>query len=55
MAEKKQWADQMPNIAMNLAEDVEKRNGYPAKKILSAYMDALRAAGEHPVRDWDKK
>ncbi len=55
MAEKKQWADLMPNIAMNLAVDVEKRNGYPAKKILSAYMDALRAGGEHPVRDWDKK
>jgi len=54
-AEKKQWANLMPNIAMNLAEDVEKRNHYPAKKILGAYMDALRAAGEHPVRDWDKK
>jgi len=52
--EKKHWADMMPNIAQNLAADVEKRNGYPAKKILSAYMDALRAAGEKPVRDWDK-
>jgi TRAP-type C4-dicarboxylate transport system substrate-binding protein len=52
--EKKHWADLMPNIAQNLAADVEKRNGYPAKKILSAYMDALRAAGEKPIRDWDK-
>jgi TRAP-type C4-dicarboxylate transport system substrate-binding protein len=54
-AEKKQWANLMPNIAMNLAADVEKRNHYPATKILGAYMSALRAAGEHPVRDWDKK
>jgi len=53
-AEKKQWADSMPNIAMNLAEDVEKSDGYPAKKILSAYMDALRAGGEKPIRDWDR-
>ena len=34
--------------------DVEKRNGYPAHKILSAYMDGLRAAGEKPLRAWDK-
>lgn len=54
-AEKKQWADMMPNIAMDLAKDVEKRDGYPARKILSAYMSALRAAGEKPVRNWDKE
>ncbi|MGE0563297.1 MAG: C4-dicarboxylate TRAP transporter substrate-binding protein [Pseudolabrys sp.] len=54
-ADKKKWANMMPNIAMDLADDVEKKNGYPAKQILSAYMDALRKAGEKPVRDWDKK
>jgi len=54
-AEKKQWADMMPNIAMDLAKDVEKRDGYPATKILAAYMSALRAAGEKPVRNWDKE
>jgi len=52
---KKEWADSMPNIAKNLADDVEKRNGYPAHKILSAYMDAMRAGGAKPIRDWDKK
>jgi TRAP-type C4-dicarboxylate transport system substrate-binding protein len=52
---KKEWADSMPNIAKNLADDVEKRNGYPAHKILSAYMDAMRAGGAKPMRDWDKK
>jgi TRAP-type C4-dicarboxylate transport system substrate-binding protein len=54
-AEQKRWADKMPNIAQNLAKDVEKKNGYPATKILAAYMDALRAAGEKPARNWDKE
>ncbi len=53
--EQKKWAQKMPNIAQNLAKDVEKKNGYPAMKILAAYMDALRAAGEKPARDWDKE
>lgn len=54
-AEQKKWADKMPNIAQSLAKDVEKKNGYPAMKILAAYMDALRAAGEKPARNWDKE
>ncbi len=53
-ADQKKWADKMPNIAQNLAKSVEKKSGYPAMKILAAYMEALRAAGEHPARDWDK-
>lgn len=53
--EQKKWADKMPNIAQNLAKDVEKKNGYPAMKILAAYMDALRAGGEKPARNWDKE
>jgi TRAP-type C4-dicarboxylate transport system substrate-binding protein len=53
--EKKHWADSLPNIAQNLAADVEKQRGYPARKMISAYMDALRAGGAKPVRDWDKK
>jgi len=52
--EQKKWAQKMPNIAQNLAKDVEKKNGYPAMTILTAYMEALRAAGEKPARDWDK-
>ncbi len=52
--EQKKWAQKMPNIAQNLAKDVEKKQGYPAMKILAAYMDAMRAAGEKPARDWDK-
>lgn len=54
-AEKKEWAFLMPNIAQDLAADVEKKNGYPAKEILAAYMQALRDAGEKPIRNWDKE
>jgi len=52
--DRKKWAHMLPNIAQEMATDVEKRTGYPAAKILGAYMDALRAAGETPVRDWDR-
>jgi len=52
--EKKHWADSLPNIAQNLAADVEKQQGYPARKMITAYMDMLRAGGAKPVRDWDK-
>ncbi|MGA7486683.1 MAG: C4-dicarboxylate TRAP transporter substrate-binding protein [Xanthobacteraceae bacterium] len=54
-ADKKKWAFLMPNIAKNLADDVEKRNNYPAHQILAAYMEALRASGAKPVRNWDKE
>jgi TRAP-type C4-dicarboxylate transport system substrate-binding protein len=53
-ADRKKWAEKMPNIAQNLAKEVEQKEGYPATKILAAYMDAMRAAGEKPARDWDK-
>ncbi len=52
--QQKAWANKMPNIAQNLAKSVEKKNGYPAMKILAAYMEALRAGGEKPARNWDK-
>jgi C4-dicarboxylate-binding protein DctP len=54
-ADQKKWANLMPNIAQNLAKSVEKKQHYPAMKILAAYMEGLRAGGEHPARDWDKK
>jgi len=52
--EKKHWADSLPNIAQNLAADVEKQAGYPARKMIAAYMSMLRAGGAKPIRDWDK-
>jgi hypothetical protein len=53
MAEKQKWLDGMPNIAERWAEATEAR-GIPAKRVLSAYMDAVRSRGGMPLRQWDR-
>jgi TRAP-type C4-dicarboxylate transport system substrate-binding protein len=53
-AEQVKWANAMPNIAKEWADRANK-DKLPGTQVLSAYMDALRAAGAKPVRDWDKK
>ncbi|MGE3936243.1 MAG: TRAP transporter substrate-binding protein DctP, partial [Rhodospirillaceae bacterium] len=52
--ERKRWASMMPNIAKEWAADMDKQ-GLPGTKILSAYMDEVRASGEPVVRNWDKE
>ncbi len=52
--ERSAWAKAMPNLAKEWAAEMEAK-GIPAKEILTAYMDALRAAGEKPLRQWDKE
>lgn len=52
-AERKRWADSMPNMAKAWVEAMEKK-GVPAKQIMIDYMAALRSAGAKPARDWDK-
>jgi TRAP-type C4-dicarboxylate transport system substrate-binding protein len=52
-AERVKWAKAMPNIAKEWAARMEKKN-LPGKKVLSLYMDALRAQGVKCARDWDK-
>lgn len=49
-AERKKWADAMPD----LAGEWVKANGEPAKAVLKAYMDGARARGAQPLREWDK-
>jgi TRAP-type C4-dicarboxylate transport system substrate-binding protein len=51
--EKRKWLAGMPNIAGNWAAATDKR-GYPATEVVRIYMDALRARGAEPLRDWDK-
>ncbi len=52
-AEKQRWLNAMPNIAMQWADATEQR-GFPARAVLAAYMDAVRARGGTPLRDWDR-
>ena len=53
-AEQEKWAERSPQHRAELARRSRKSEGSPATKFLAAYMDALRAAGEKPARDWDK-
>jgi TRAP-type C4-dicarboxylate transport system substrate-binding protein len=52
-AERKRWADALPNMAKAWV-DVAEKKGVPAKQIMIDYMAAMRAAGAKPARDWDK-
>ena len=52
-AERKRWADKLPNVPMQWAESMEKK-GLPGKTMLKGYLDGLRARGVKLARDWDK-
>ena len=52
--ERAKWAAKMPNVAMEWAESMEKK-GLPGKKVVKAYLDALRARGVKLVRNWDQE
>ena len=54
MDERRRWAHALPNIAKQWADRLEKK-GQPARRVLVAYMDGLRAAKAEIVRDWDKE
>jgi TRAP-type transport system periplasmic protein len=53
-AERKRWADAMPNIAKEWAAAMEKQ-GIPGTQALNALMEEARSAGIKPVRDWDRQ
>lgn len=53
-SEKRRWIESMPNIAGRWADAAEGR-GYPARAVLEAYMEAIRARGGEPLRDWDRE
>ncbi|MGE3245809.1 MAG: TRAP transporter substrate-binding protein DctP [Beijerinckiaceae bacterium] len=52
--ERKRWAMAMPNVAKQWASDLDAK-GLPGSKVLSVYMDALRAQGVTCLRQWDKE
>jgi TRAP-type C4-dicarboxylate transport system substrate-binding protein len=52
-AERKRWADALPQVAKTWADDV-KGKGMPGTDILNAYSAALVKAGAKMPRDWSK-
>ena len=52
-AERAKWASTMPNIAQDWVKRNEER-GVPAGTVLKTYTAKLRAAGQTPLRDWEK-
>ena len=48
------WAESLPNMAGEWADDLEER-GLPGRQILSDYMDIMRAHGQPVVRHWDRE
>lgn len=53
-AQRKAWADGLPNLAMEWADEME-RQGYPGRQILRDYMDVMRANNQPIVRHWDRE
>ncbi|MFC3640921.1 C4-dicarboxylate TRAP transporter substrate-binding protein [Aquibium oceanicum] len=51
---RQKWAAGMDNVAQTWAKQVDSE-GKAGTEILKAYMDAVRAAGGKPVRDWDQE
>lgn len=52
-AERRKWAENMPNLAKEWV-DANEAKGIPAKTVMKAFMDGVRAAGETPLRAWDE-
>lgn len=52
--QRKAWADSLPNMAREWALDLERR-GLPGRRILTDYMDIMRANGQPIVRHWDRE
>lgn len=52
--DRKKWATMMPNIAKEWAAAQDKK-GLPGTKILTTYMDAMRAAKQPLLRQWDRE
>lgn len=54
LEDKRRWLDGLPNIALEWADATEAR-GFPAVEALRTYMDAIRARGAEPLRNWDER
>lgn len=48
------WADTLPNIAKEWAASIDAK-GLPGTKVLTSYMDKMRAANQPIARHWDRE
>ena len=53
-AARENWAKTMPNIAKDWAGKLDAQ-GLPGTKLMTAYMDKMRAAEQPIIRHWDKE
>ncbi len=53
-AERKRWAEALPDIGRIWANDLETKQKLPAHAVLKDYMEALRRAGVEVPRDWSR-
>ncbi len=52
--ERRKWAMSMPNIAKEWADRLEEK-GQPARKVIKAFMDEVRALNVEVARHWDRE
>ena len=53
-SERRKWASVMPNIAREWARRLD-RDGLPGTRLMTEYMDGLRARGIRVARHWDRE
>ena len=53
-SERRRWAVQMPSIAREWADQLE-RDGHPGRKLVKAYLDEVRAFNVEVARHWDRE
>lgn len=53
-AERKQWADALPNVALPWAKDLDQK-GLPGTQVLNEFIAQMRASGVAFPRDWSKE
>jgi len=51
--ERQAWADALPNIAQEWAQDADTK-GLPGTKVLQTYMEMMREADQPIARHWDR-
>ena len=53
LEEQRKWAAGLPDLAGEWVKQM-KGKGLPGELVMKTYMEKVRAAGEKPIRNWDK-